>query len=82
MTQRSLGILGAALLVGGVVLGLANGIAAGQVAQRITPAAGVHRPDVGAFPRHRGQGQPGPFFGGQGRRDFPGAIVTNPRPSP
>jgi len=87
MTQRSLGILGGALLIGGVVLGLATGIAAGQVAQRTTPVAGVQRPHMGAFPRHGGQGQPGPFFGGQGRRDFPGQpyrppIVTSPRPSP
>jgi hypothetical protein len=86
MTQRSLGMLGGALLFGGIVLGIATGIAAGQVAERATPATGIHRPDIGAFPRQRGQGQPGPFFGGQGRRDFPGApgppIVTNPRPSP
>jgi hypothetical protein len=83
--HRSLGILGGALLVGGVVLGIATGIAAGQVAQRTTPAAGIHRPDIGAFPRQRVPGQPGPFFGGQGRRSFPGPGSrpgSAPTPSP
>lgn len=83
--QRSLGILGGALLIGGVVLGIATGVAAGQVAQRTTPAAGVHRPAMGAFPRQRGPGQPGPFFGGQGRPNLPGPGYrpgSFPTPSP
>ena len=70
MRQQTLGILGGALLVGGVVLAIASGIAA----SRIAPVDGstTHRPNVGAFPRHRGPGQPGPFFGDPRQRGFPG----------
>jgi hypothetical protein len=89
MNQRSLGILGAALVVGGIALGIASGIADRQVAGRNLPATGVHRPDQGNFPRQRGQGQqPGPAFGRPGQGGFPGfgnrppPNTTNPRPSP
>jgi hypothetical protein len=86
MNQRSLGILGAALVIGGIALGIASGIASGQVAQRSSPAADIQRPAQGALPRHRGPGQPGPFFGAPDRRGFPGLDNpppnTGPRPSP
>jgi hypothetical protein len=88
MNQRSLGILGAALVIGGIALGIASGIADRQVAGRNSPVIGVHRSDQGNFPRQRGQGQPGPAFGGPGRRAFPGfdnrppPNTISPRPSP
>ena len=67
MKHRTLGILGGALLVGGVVLGIASAVAS----NRIAPVNGTatQRPAFGAFPRHPGPGQPGPFFGNprQGR---------------
>jgi hypothetical protein len=68
--HRTLGILGGALLVGGVVLGIATAIAS----NRIGPVTGsvIQRPAVGVLPRHRGPGQPGPFFGNPPlRRGFP-----------
>jgi hypothetical protein len=61
MKQRTLGILGAALLVGGVVLSIASGIASSRLAPQ--DGAGMNRPGFGAMPRHRTPGQPGPFFG-------------------
>lgn len=66
MRQRSLGILGGALLIGGIALGLASGIAANSVANRsaLTNGPGIHRPGPGELPRHRGPGAPGPFLGG------------------
>jgi hypothetical protein len=84
MKQRTLGILGGALLVGGVVLGIASGI----VSNRIAPAdtAPMARPHVGPIQEHGGPGQPGPFFGNPRQRDgFPGSgqrfpNVTRPRP--
>ena len=88
MNQRSLGILGAALVIGGMALGIASGIVERQEAGRNLPATGVHRPDQGNFPRQRGQGQPGPAFGGPGQRGIPGFDnrqppgKTNPSPSP
>ena len=87
MNQRSLGILGAALVIGGIALGIASGIADRQVTGRNLPATSVHRPDQGNFPRQRGQGQPGPAFGRPGQGGFPGDSnrppnTTNPRPSP
>jgi hypothetical protein len=89
MRQRSLGILGVALLVGGVALGIATGVAAanstGNRVAWIGP--GVHRPGLGGFPRHAGPGQNGPFVGDPGRREFPGPGrmmpgPAGPRPSP
>ena len=77
MKQRTLGILGAALLVGGVVLSIAGGIAS----NRFGPEAGAttNRPAFGAMPRHRGPGQPGPFFGDPGQRGgFPGPGQQGP----
>ena len=88
MNQRSLGILGAALVIGGIALGVASGIADRQLAGRNAPATGIHRADHGSFPGQRGQGRPGPGFGGPARPGFPGfdnrplPITTNPRPSP
>lgn len=83
MRQRTLGILGAALLVGGVVLGIASEIAS----SRIEPAgAAINRPAPGAIPRHIGPGQGGPFTGDPGRhRFFPGPgprfpITASPKP--
>lgn len=66
MRQRSLGILGGALLIGGIALGLASGIAANSVANHnaLTNGPAIHRPGPGGLPRHRGPGAPGPFFGG------------------
>lgn len=87
MTQRSLGILGAALVIGGIALGIASGIADRQVAGRNLPAMGIHRPDQGNFPRQRDHGE-APGFGGPGRHGFPGfdnrppPNTANPRPSP
>lgn len=77
MKQRTLGLLGAALLVGGVVLGIAGEIAS----SRIAPANGttINRPANGAFPRHRNPGQPGPFFGDPRHR---GSFPGNGRPGP
>ena len=61
MKQRTLGILGGALLVGGVVLGIASGIVSNRIAPvDRTPMA---RPHVGPIQEHGGPGQPGPFFG-------------------
>jgi hypothetical protein len=87
MNQRSLGILGAALVIGGIALGIASGIADRQVTGRNLPATGVHRPAQGNIPGQRGPGQHGPAFGGQGRPGFPGfnnrpPNTTSPRPSP
>jgi hypothetical protein len=77
MRHRTLGILGGALLVGGVVLGIASAVAS----NRIAPVGGtaMQRPALGAFPRHYGPGQPGPFFGNlrQGR-GFPGPGQQGP----
>ena len=82
MKQRTLGILGAALLLGGVVLSIAGGIAS----NRFGPEAGatMNRPAFGAMPRHRGP-QPGPFFGDPRQRGgFPGpgrqGPITTPTP--
>jgi hypothetical protein len=88
MKQRSLGILGAVLVIGGIALGIASGIADRQLANRNAPVAGVHRPDHGNFPWQRGQGRQGPIFGVPARPGFPGfdnrppANPANPRPSP
>ena len=80
MKQRSLGVLGGALLIGGIVLGVGSSIVAHHVSGRTTAGgpAGVHRP---------GSDVQGPFFGGPGRRDFPGPGyrppgITNPVPTP
>lgn len=90
MKHRTLGILGGALLVGGVVLGIASAVAS----SRIGPVDGtaMQRPAFGAFPRHHGPGQPGPFFGNpRQHRGFPAgpgqqAPITAPgspaNPSP
>ena len=77
MKHRTFGILGGALLVGGVVLGIASAVAS----NRIAPANGtaMHRPAFGAFPRHHGPGQPGPFFGNpRPGRGFPGTGQPAP----
>jgi hypothetical protein len=83
MKQRTLGILGGALLVGGIALGIASGIAANRFAPQ--DAAAIHRPGPGTLPAHRAQGQPGPSFGDPRRRGFPGIgqppITTNPTTS-
>ena len=76
MKQRTLGILGGALLVVGVVLAIGNGIAANRFAPANGPA--VHGPGDGGFPRQRGQGQPGPIFGDPRRRGLPGAGPQAP----
>jgi hypothetical protein len=84
MKQRTLGILGGALLVGGVIVAIGSGIAANRFAPANDGAA-IHRPDVGQFPRHRGQGQPGPFFGDPRRRGglpAPGRQAPNVSPKP
>jgi hypothetical protein len=86
MKHRTLGILGGALLVGGVVLGIASAVAS----NRIAPVNGTatQRPAFGAFPRHPGPGQPGPFFGnprpGRGflRPGQQAPIVPGPSPAP
>jgi len=90
MKQRTLGILGAALLVGGVVLTIASGIASSRLAS--DEGAAMNRPGFGAMPRHRGPGQPGPFVGDpRQHRGFPAgpgqqAPITAPgspaNPSP
>jgi hypothetical protein len=88
MNQRSLGILGAALVIGGIALGIASGIADRQVTGRNLPAAGIHRPNQGNLPGHRGPGQHGPAFGRPGQPGFPGfdnrppPNTTSPRPTP
>ena len=83
MKHRTLGILGGALLVGGVILAIGTGVAA----HRFAPADGaaIHRPDAGQFPRHKGQGQPGPFMGDPRRGSFPRPgqrAPSNPSPKP
>jgi len=85
MKNRTLGILGGALLVGGVVLAIGSEIAASRLADRNAPegAAGIHRPGVDGSPRHLGQGQPGPFFGDPRRRGVPAPGQRQPvTPSP
>jgi hypothetical protein len=79
MKQRTLGILGGALLVGGIALGIASGIAA----NRLTPqnAAAIHRPGLGTFPGHRGPGQAGPSFGYPRQRGFPAPGQQAPIPT-
>jgi len=72
MRNRTLGILGGALLVGGVFLGLGSGMAANRLADNPESATGIHRQDPGPFPRHRDPGAPGQGFGDPGRRNFPG----------
>lgn len=84
MKQRTLGILGGALLVGGIVLGIASGIAANRIAPQ--DAAAIHRSGPGTLPGHRGPGQHAPNFGDPRRRGFPGQgqpppITTNPTTS-
>jgi len=70
MKQRTLGILGGALLVGGIVLGIAGGIAANRLATQ--DAAAIHRPGPATLPGHRAPGQPGPSVGDPRRHGFPG----------
>ena len=83
MKQRTLGILGGALLVGGVVLSIASDIAS----NRLTPEPGgaIDRPAAGGMPRHIGPGQPGPVIGDPRHRGFPRpgqqAQPANPSPS-
>jgi hypothetical protein len=90
MRQRSLGIFGVAMLVGGVALGIATGVAAANSpgSRMEATGPGVHRPGFG-FPRHAGPEQHGPFIGFPGRREFPGqgqggpaSLPAAPRPSP
>ncbi|HEV2035236.1 MAG TPA: hypothetical protein VGU71_13730 [Candidatus Dormibacteraeota bacterium] len=76
MRQRSLGILGGALLVVGIALALASGIVAHSTGNRsaLTPAGtsvADQRSEPGRPPAQRGEG-PGPFTGGPGGRDLPG----------
>jgi hypothetical protein len=69
MKQRTLGILGGALLVGGVVLAIGSGIAAGRFADGEGPeAGGAYRSAPGGFPRQAGPGRPGPLQGDPRRR--------------
>jgi hypothetical protein len=84
MRQRSLGILGGALLVGGIALAIGSGIAANSLADRTAAniAPGVHRPGAGGLPGNRAPGERGPSFGAPGRRDFPpGSGTRQPRPN-
>jgi hypothetical protein len=69
MKHRTLGILGGALLAGGIVLGIASGIAAHRLAPQ--DAAAIHRPGGGTLPGHRVPGQSGPSFGDPRRNGFP-----------
>jgi hypothetical protein len=72
MKNRTLGILGGALLVGGVILAIGSGIAAGRLAERNVPeAGGVHRTAPGGFPRQGGPGRPGPLQGDPRRPNVP-----------
>ena len=71
MRQRTLGILGGALLVVGLALAVVSGIAQ-STANRNAPlpansSIGNQRSEPGGLPIQRGQG-PGPFFGGPGGR--------------
>jgi hypothetical protein len=70
MRQRSLGILGGVLLIGGIALGIATAIAANSQANAnaANNPAVIHRPNAGGLPRHRGPGEPGPFPGVPGGR--------------
>jgi hypothetical protein len=69
MRNRTLGILGGALLAGGVFLGIASGIAADRLAGRdTTESPALHRPNAGGLPGHRAPGERGPGFGAPGRR--------------
>jgi len=81
MKQRTLGILGGALLVGGVVLSIASGIAASRLAP---DRDAIDRPAAGAIPRHLGPGQPGPVLGDPRHPGFPrpGQQAPAPHPSP
>lgn len=68
MRQRTLGILGGALLVVGTALAVVSGIVGHSTANRnatlpTNASIGNQRPEPGRPPLHRGQG-PGPFFGG------------------
>jgi hypothetical protein len=72
MRNRTVGILGGALLVGGIFLGIASGLTANRMADNTENAAGIHRQDPGPLPRHRGPVQPGQRIGDPGRRNFPG----------
>jgi hypothetical protein len=81
MRQRTVGILGGALLVGGVVLAIASGVAANRIAP--VDRTAVHQPNVGALPRHRGPGQPGQISGDPRRGGFPRPGPVSPiTPSP
>lgn len=61
MRNRTLGILGGALLIGGLVLSLASGIASSKLASQ--QGAPPNRPGFGAMPGHAGAARPGPFLG-------------------
>jgi len=80
MKQRTLGILGGALLVGGVVLSIASGIASNRLAPEDRYAIG--RPAAGAIPRHVGPGQRGPVLGDPGQRGFPRPGQQAPAANP
>jgi hypothetical protein len=68
MRNRTLGILGGALLAGGVILGIAS-IAADRLAERdAMQGPGLHRPDADGLPGHRAPGERGPGLGAPGRR--------------
>jgi hypothetical protein len=70
--QRTLGILGGALLVVGAALAAVSGIVAQSTANLNSPlpansSIGNQRSEPGGLPIQGGQ-RPGPFFGGPGGR--------------
>ncbi len=81
MRQRTLGILGGALLVVGTALAVVTGIVAHSTANRnaalpTTASIGNQRSEPVRPPLHRGQ-RPGPFFGRPGGPDLPGVRGPN-----
>ena len=77
-----MGVLGGALLVGGVILSIASGIASNRLVPEAAQAN--DRPAFGSNPRHMGPGRPGPDFGDPRQRGLPrpGQQVPQPNPAP
>ena len=77
MRQRTLGFLGGALLVGGIVLGAVSGIVANRNETR--PAAATMAPPGSEVPEAPVPGgwRPGPLLGGPDRSEQP----PNPGPT-
>ena len=85
MRQRTLGILGGALVVVGTALAVVSGIVAHSTAsQNATPpvnaSIGNQRSEPGRPPLQRGQG-PGSIFGGPGGRYLPGGENKDQGPA-